>query len=262
MRHHYGLFANGKGSAIPAAALSQRRLRSRVCTSASFLTARFSAMSLWWYSIGGSVHGPIPLDDLRTIIRTHGTLEDVFVWRGGMPDWLPVSEVPEATDAIQPMPPLRPATTAKTPSAARSWPVSIDEFEQQLRGRRFGELVLFHVKRHSLSHITRAVFDTIALLPERLQARSEAWIDINNPYALREEFWRSDCSEIFLSIVQRASHFSSRAGIKADADTLLNLFQVVVLSFAYTAHKEPSSKAFIQKAIGIGPLRRFLGAMR
>ena len=58
-------------------------------------------MSLWHYAIGEDVHGPIPLDDLRTLIRTRGTSEDVFVWRGGMPDWLPASEVPELIRQVQ-----------------------------------------------------------------------------------------------------------------------------------------------------------------
>ena len=58
-------------------------------------------MSLWHYAIGEDVHGPIPLDDLRTLIRTRGTSEDVFVWRGGMPDWLPASDVPELIRQVQ-----------------------------------------------------------------------------------------------------------------------------------------------------------------
>ena len=140
---------------------------------------------------------------------------------------------------------------------SENWPVSVDEFAQGLRGRRFGELVLYHVKRCSASHVVNALMGTISLLPKQLQGPSEEWIDINNQYGLDEAFWRSDCGEVYLSIIERAKQFSSKIGTQADNNTLLNLFQIVVLNFAYTAYRDPSSKAFIQKAIGIGALRRF-----
>jgi hypothetical protein len=144
---------------------------------------------------------------------------------------------------------------AERPS--ENWPVSTAELAQGFRGRRFGELVLYHVKRESLSQIVAALMHTISLLPQQLQRVSEEWIDTNNHLGLNEQFWQSDCGEVCLSILERAKQHSSRNGVQADNDTLLNLFQIVVLSFAYTAHREPSSKAFIQKAIGIGFLRRF-----
>ena len=40
-------------------------------------------------------------------------------------------------------------------------------------------------------------------------------------------------------------------GVNADDDTLLNLFQIVVLTFAYTAHCEKRSKEFIEKSLRI-----------
>jgi hypothetical protein len=143
--------------------------------------------------------------------------------------------------------------------ASENWSVSHDELAQGFRGRKFGELVLYHVKRQSVFEISKGVAGTVSLLPKELQGVSEQWIDLNNRYAPNEEFWRSDCGDIYLSIIERARQFASRTGTQADSNTLLNLFQIVVLSFAYTAHLEPSSKAFIQKAIGTGFLRRFLG---
>ena len=138
-----------------------------------------------------------------------------------------------------------------------NWPVSVDDLVQGLRGKRFGELVLHHVKRKSLSHVIDALMQTIFLLPKQLQGSSEEWIDINNQYGRDEAFWQSDCGEVCLSIIERAKHFSTKFGVRVDNNTLFNLFQIIVLTFAYTAHREPSSKAFIQKAVGIGALRRF-----
>jgi hypothetical protein len=138
-----------------------------------------------------------------------------------------------------------------------NWPVSVDELVQGLRGKRFGELVLHHVKIKSASQVMDALMHTISLLPKQLQGPSEEWIDINNQYGRDEAFWRSDCGEVRLSIIERAKQFLSKIGTQADNNTLLNLFQIVVLTLTYTAYREPSSKAFIQRAIGMGGSRRF-----
>ena len=115
----------------------------------------------------------------------------------------------------------------------------------------FGELILDHVNRKSLQQVTEELFRAIGFLPDELQQVRQNWIDLNNSYALREEFWKSDCGDVLLSIVDRAKVFSVSHGVNADDDMLLNLFQIVVLTFAYTAHCEKRSKEFIEKSLGI-----------
>src|SRR5262245_23120320 len=133
-------------------------------------------------------------------------------------------------------------------SGYKKWPVSPDALAQQFRGKPFGELILHqNVKRQSLRQINKQLLRIIGFLPSEL----EEWIDLNNKYGVRVEFWRSDCGDVLLSIVDRARVFSTSHGINADDDTLLNLFQIVVFSFADTAHREPRSKAFIQQSAGI-----------
>ena len=129
--------------------------------------------------------------------------------------------------------------------------ITPNELAQQYRGRPFGELILYHVSRQSLQHVTEELFRAIEFLPNELQRVRQNWIDFNNSYALREEFWKSDCGDVLLSIVGRAKAFSANHGINADDDTLLNLFDIVVLAFAYTAHGDKRAKKFIQRSIGI-----------
>ena len=131
--------------------------------------------------------------------------------------------------------------------------ITPDELAQQYRGRLFGELVLYHVNRESRQQVTETLFRAIGYLPNELQRVSQNWIDLNNSYAVREEFWKSDCGEVLLSIVGRAKAFSANHGINvnADDDTLLNLFDIVVFTFAYTAHGDKCAKEFIQRSIGI-----------
>jgi hypothetical protein len=133
--------------------------------------------------------------------------------------------------------------------------ITPDELAQRYRGRPFGELILYHVTRESLQQLTEELFRAIEFLPNELQRVRQNWIDLNNSYALREEFWNSDCGDVLLSIVGRAKAFSVNHGINADDDMLLNLFDIVVFTFAYTAHSDKRAKEFIQRSVGIANTR-------
>jgi hypothetical protein len=133
--------------------------------------------------------------------------------------------------------------------------ITPDELAQRYRGRPFGELILYHVNRESLQQVTEELFRAIESLPNVLRSARQNWIDLNNSYALREEFWKSDVGDVLLSIVNRAKAFSASHGINADDDTLLSLFDIVVLAFAYTAHSDKRAKEFIQRSIGIANTR-------
>jgi hypothetical protein len=133
--------------------------------------------------------------------------------------------------------------------------ITPDELAQRYRGRPFGELISYHVNRESLQQVTEELFRAIAFLPNELQRVRQNWIDLNNSYALREEFWKSDCGNVLLSIVGRAKAFSANHGINADDDMLLNLFDIVVFTFAYTAHSDKRAKEFIQRSVGIANTR-------
>jgi hypothetical protein len=140
----------------------------------------------------------------------------------------------------------------------KKWNESIDELAQRLRGKQFGELIFYHVKRQSLPKVREALMGTIEFLPPPLQQASEEWIDVNNVYGRSAQFWKTDCAEILLSTIERGRKFLASRGIANDDDVLLNLFQITVLNFAYTVHSEPQSKAFIQKSLGMGFFRRLV----
>ena len=134
--------------------------------------------------------------------------------------------------------------------------MDIQALAEQFRGRRFGELILHHHKKQDLPTIIAALQGTLADLPDQARARSEQWIDEIAPLGAREEFWQRDCGEAFLDICQRARSFLEALGTRPTNDDLFNMFQIITLNFAYGAHQHPQSKAFIQKAIGIGFLGR------
>lgn len=71
---------------------------------------------LWYYTQAGQRLGPSPLETLLALQSTGQLLPTDLAWRDGMPDWLPVSEIPELTAALPPAP-LTPASLPTAPPA-------------------------------------------------------------------------------------------------------------------------------------------------
>lgn len=137
--------------------------------------------------------------------------------------------------------------------------MDIDALMRQMQGRKFGELILEHVHNLDLPTTVRALRGLTAELPPSAQSQLDDWIDEINPWALSEQFWQQDCGLALLSITNAAAQRLNSAGIAPSTEDLFNMFQIIVSNFACTCHMNRQSKAFIQKALGIGILGRMLG---
>jgi hypothetical protein len=49
----------------------------------------------WFYNVAGERHGPVTIMELRGLLMSGKLRSDEFVWKNGMPDWLPIENVPE-----------------------------------------------------------------------------------------------------------------------------------------------------------------------
>ena len=134
--------------------------------------------------------------------------------------------------------------------------MDLQALEQQYRGSKFGELVLHHHRKLDLPTVVAAMQGIIAELPGTATPVLEHWIDDIAPLGKDEAFWRRDCSEVFRDICGRGRQRLRDIGVEPTDGDVFNMFQVIVLNFAYGFHKDPQAKAFVQKAIGIGFLRR------
>lgn len=134
--------------------------------------------------------------------------------------------------------------------------MDINSLSQQFTGRKFGELVLNHFKKQDFQTIVAALQGTIEELPQSARPSVESWIDEIAPFGAEASFWQKDCGEVFLEICDRARQKLDSHAVRAIDDQLLSMFNIIVLNFAYGAHKHPGTKAFIQQSIGIGFLRR------
>jgi hypothetical protein len=134
--------------------------------------------------------------------------------------------------------------------------MKLNELGQQFKGRKFGELILHHVNAQDYETLVKAMLGTIEELPSGAETEVESWIDEIAPLGKSPAFWQRDCGQVFLTICGQARQKLANCGVKATENDLLTMFQIIVLNFAYGAHKDPESKAFIQKSVGIGFLRR------
>ena len=134
--------------------------------------------------------------------------------------------------------------------------MDINSLARQFTGRKFGELVLEHHRKMDLATNAAALQGAIEELPHSVKPHAESWIDEIAPRGVDPSFWRKDCGTVLLEICDTARRKLASDAIRATDDQLLAMFQIIVLNFAYGAHKHPQSKAFIQQSVGMGFLRR------
>lgn len=137
--------------------------------------------------------------------------------------------------------------------------VSIDQLSEQFKGRKFGELVLHHIDQQPFKHIVAAMQGTIEGLPLQVRIEMERLLDSANPLAMKKEFWADDCGRVLMFIASMIEKELQETGVMPSEENLFDVFNIIVLNFAYSAHKDPRMKKFIKASIGKGLLGRFFG---
>lgn len=126
--------------------------------------------------------------------------------------------------------------------------VNIQDLKRGFKGKRFNLLIKAHLRKHKKADYYRqATLDTIEMLPLPARRLAVDFIDKWNEQAYNKEFWCTDTSVVFTQIVEDARVLLSEAGAPTDDETLFNMFQIVVLSYVYSASDQPK----MQKYIGI-----------
>jgi len=127
--------------------------------------------------------------------------------------------------------------------------MDLEALQKQFRGSRFGNLILHHRRENDLQTTIAAVQGVTEQLPPTARPLVESWIDEMCPNSRSEQFWQQDCGEAFARITTAAAAKLRAAGVEPTTDDLFNMFQIIVLNFAYVAHRSNRSKAFIEMAL-------------
>lgn len=83
------------------------------------------------------------------------------------------------------------------------------------------------------------------MLPPDARSLAMDFIDRWNERVYEKQFWRMDTSEVFSDIVEDARSLLVSAGAPTDDETLFNMCQIVILSYAYSAVQQKNMRKFI-----------------
>lgn len=122
--------------------------------------------------------------------------------------------------------------------------------------RPFRELVQAHIRKQSTAKLHQAVLWEISNLPENISAKIESYIDaINERFGYDNEFWKEvTCLEAFASFMLTAFEFlpisdrikSIESSFEAENQEIaFQIFQIVALSFAYSASTQKKQRKFM-----------------
>ncbi|BAS26751.1 hypothetical protein [Limnochorda pilosa] len=124
-------------------------------------------------------------------------------------------------------------------------PVNLPELRAQFAGTRFWQLVQHHLRRQSQGELTQGVHGTVALLPEAARDLAEEFIDRWNARVYDRSFWQRDTADVFDEIIGDARSVLRPLGLATDEEAAFNLFNIVVLSYAYSAYDQPKMREFM-----------------
>lgn len=95
--------------------------------------------------------------------------------------------------------------------------------------------------------------ENLGVVPDKLY---EMWLDSMGAKGSDPRYWTQDVERVFWDAVNNGDKLIRELGEVPNDDDLLEMFNSVVLNLAYSAAANKSSRAFIQKSIGIGFLGR------
>jgi hypothetical protein len=124
--------------------------------------------------------------------------------------------------------------------------VNLSELRAGFKGRPFSQLIGQHLNRQSQDQRIQGINGTIAMLPQKARELVESFIDRWNLRAYDRAFWQTDTASVFDEITEDTKNVLSDIGLAADDNMLFNMFNIVVLSYAYSAYDQPKMREFME----------------
>ena len=123
--------------------------------------------------------------------------------------------------------------------------INLEEVRKGFQGRPLSKLVEHHLGRQKQDKRVLGIQGTVEMLPKQAKALVEPFIDRWNNRAYEKDFWQMDTAEVFNEIIEDARSILSESGIPFDDETLFNMFNIIVLTYAYSAYDQPKMRKFI-----------------
>jgi hypothetical protein len=130
--------------------------------------------------------------------------------------------------------------------------VKIKEEAAKYKRLHYGELVIglasSMTREESLANLMRER-NMIPDLPDKV---FEMWLDMVGVKGTKPIFWEENGAVVFWDLVNEGDKVLRALGLIPNDDDLLSMFNSATINMAYGVITNPSSKAFVQKSIGIG----------
>lgn len=123
--------------------------------------------------------------------------------------------------------------------------IDLENFKKGIKGKNFAELIKHHLKKQSQEQLSVGVLGTVQMLEEKVQPSIMEFIDHWNTKAYDEKFWQEDCAKVFEDVTDDARGLLKKLDCKADDESLFNMFQIIVLNYAYSACDQPKMREFM-----------------
>jgi hypothetical protein len=123
--------------------------------------------------------------------------------------------------------------------------IDISSLRNGFKGTQFRELVAHHLRRQSQRERARALQGTIALLPEKFRSIPEGFIDRWNARIHDPALWERDTADVFDEITADARNALRHFGHDKDDEAAFNLFNIVVMNYAYNAGLHPEMRTML-----------------
>jgi hypothetical protein len=131
--------------------------------------------------------------------------------------------------------------------------INLSELRAGFVGRPFHKLIHHHLNHQSQDQRIQGINGTIAMLPEQARGLVEGFIDRWNSQAYDKDFWKTDTASVFDDITEDAKKVLSEQHIKNDDETLFNIFNIIVLNYAFSAYDQPKMREFMGIKCSIFP---------
>jgi len=126
--------------------------------------------------------------------------------------------------------------------------ITIEQLKEQYSGIPFNQLINEHLKKsYSRQFILNAIKGTLDLLPKPARGICGDLVDRWGAQILNQYFWRTDTAIVLTQITDDARNILISVGAPVDDETLFNIFQIIVLNYAYNAFDQPR----LRKIMGI-----------
>lgn len=128
--------------------------------------------------------------------------------------------------------------------------VSLIDLANQYKGRKFGELILHHVKQQTINEINNALAGLEQNVHPILKDTTDKFLEtIVYAFASTKEFWKTDCSEALKLYTNATKSESKKFGLDVSDDYAFDIFNLIVLTLAKKAIQDSDFEKFIKKSI-------------